>query len=359
MKSFKEALAREPDASSVHYQLAMAYRGLGDLAHMQQQLQARGDVEPAIQDPLLNEVNALKQGMSGLMQRGSRAMNEHHFAEAAVIYRQMVQLTPSDPIAYTYLGMALAAASERDEALKQFLHAFELDPRNPAVHYNIGVLLIQQQKEEQAIAHFQQALQLDPGMAAAHFQLANLFMRNKRDAEAEREYGAVVSLETQNGFARLMQAMAAVHAGSFARARTLLDRAALALPGDADIANALARVLAAAPDPAVRDPDRALRIVETLVSNRQGDPLEVGITLAMALAAAGRFQEAAKYQQAIIAQLEASRQFDLARLLRQNLARYQQDEACRDPWTSDDPIFTPVPDTAQLVMEPEKLTAGP
>ena len=40
-----------------------------------------------------------------------------------------------------------------------------------------------------------------------------------------------------------MQAMAALHAGSYARARTLLEDAAAALSRDPDIADALARVL--------------------------------------------------------------------------------------------------------------------
>ena len=356
---FTQALAREPQASSIHYQLAMAYRGLGDLAHMQEQLQARGNVEPVIHDALLDEINVLKQGKFGLLERGNMAMSEGRFADAANTYREMVSLDPSNPITYKYLGLALARSGKGDEALKQYAHSLELDPNNATVHYNIGVLLIEARKEDQAIAHFQQAVGLDPGFLAAHFQLANLLMREKQDADAEREYGIVISLEPQNAFAHLMQAMATVHAGSYARARRLLEDAAQACPGDADIANALARLLAAAPDPAVRDQSRGLRIVETLVHNQQGDPFEVGISFAMALAAAGRFQEAAGYQEAIIKQLEASRQYDLARPLRQDLTLYQQGKTCRAPWASDDPIFTPSPSKAQLLTETKTMDTNP
>ncbi len=359
LKYFTQALAREPQASSIHYQLAMAYRGLGDLAHMQEQLQARGNAEPYIQDPLLDEIDVLKQGKVCLLERGNAALRENRFAEAVAAFRQMVGLDPSNPITYKYLGLALARSGKTDEALKQYAHSLGLDPNNATVHYNIGVLLIEAKKEEQAVAHFQQAIRLDPGLVAAHFQLANLLMRKTQDADAEREYGIVVSLEPQNAFARLMQAMAAVHSGSYARARKLLEDAAEAFPADADIANALARLLAAAPDPAVRDQSRALRIVETLVNNQQGDALEVGITLAMALAAVGRFQEAAAYQEAIIKQLEASRQYDLARPLRQDLGRYQQGKTCRAPWASDDPVFTPVPSEVQLSMEAKTMDTRP
>lgn len=359
LKYFNQALAREPQASSIHYQLAMTYRGLGDLAHMQEQLQARGNVEPAIQDTLLDEINVLKQGKFGLLERGNTAMREGRFSDAVDAYRQMVRLDPADPVSYKFLGVALARSGQPDEALKQYARALQLDPKNATVHYNTGILLIEAGKEEQAIAHFQQALQLDPGLVAAHFQLANLLMRKGKDADAEREYGVVVSLEPQNGFARLMQAMAAIHAGAYDRARKLLEESYAAFPGDTTIANALARLLAAAPDPAVRDQDRALRMVEALVRDQQGDPLEIGITLAMALAAAGHFQQAAGYQQAIINQLEDSREYDIARRLRPDLARYRDGKACGTPWASDDPVFTPVPGTAQLSTETRTRDAHP
>ena len=359
VKDFTEALAREPKASSVHYQLALAFRGLGDMAHAQEQLQARGETEPDIQDPLLDRISLLKQGRLSLVQRGGAAMRENRFADAVSAYEQLVRLDASDPLAFEYLGVALARQGKRDEALKQYAQALQLDPSSASAHYDIAILLLQERREEEAIVHFRQAVQLDPGHVMAHFQLANLLMRRGKDAGAEREYESVVSLDPRNGFARLMQAMAAVHAGSYARARTLLEDAAAALPGDPDIADALARVLAAAPDAAVRAPGRSLRIVETLVRNQQGNPLEEGITLAMALAAVGQFQKAAAYQQALIEQLEASHQDALARSLRQNLIRYQQGKTCQAPWAGADPIFTPVPGKVELSSGVDSTDALP
>jgi protein O-mannosyl-transferase len=359
LKYFQAALAREPQASSIRYQLAMTYRGLGDLHQMQENLEARGDREPTIEDPLLDDIGVLKQGKVGLLERGSAAIHEKRFADAIASYRQMIGLYPSDPIAHMYLGVALAKAGKTREALEQYAQAEQLAPNNAPVQYNMGILLIDTGKEEQAIAHFREASRLDPGLAASHFQLANLLMRDKKDAEAEREYGIAATLEPQNGFARLMQSMASVHSGAYAHARSLLEDASLALPRDPDIANALARLLAAAPDPAVRDPRRALAIIESLVGSEQGDGFEEGLTLAMALAAAGRFQEAADTQRAIIHQLEESRKFDLARVLRQNLELYEHQKPCRKPWASDDPIFTPVPSKLEMPVEMTTMTAHP
>jgi tetratricopeptide (TPR) repeat protein len=359
VKYFTKALALEPKASSIHYQLAMAFRGLGDVQKMQEQLQARGEIEPVIQDPLVDEIDILKQGKVGLLERGSAAMRENRYADAVTTYRQMVRLYPSDPIAYKYLGMALARSGKISEAFEQYAHSLQLDPNNAAVQYEMGSLLIQTGKEDMAVAHFREAIGLDAGLTSAHFQLANLLMRRGKDDEAGREYGIVISLEPQNGFARLMRAMAAIHLGAYAEARSYLEEAGAALPQDADIANALARVLAAAPDAAVRDENRALRIVETLVKNERGDEFEVGVTLGMALAGVGRFTEAAAYQRAMIQGLEGSGRTDLAQRLRKNLALYENRQPCRAPWANDDPIFTPVPSKAPFAAETKTMSAHP
>jgi len=145
-----------------------------------------------------------------------------------------------------------------------------------------------------------------------------------------------------------MQAMAAIHSGAYGQAKEKLEDARAALPKDPEIANALARLLAAAPDAPVRDEKRALNIIGDLVQHQQGDPLDEGITLAMALASVGQFKQAAAYQEAIIQQLEGSHRPDLARPLRKNLLLYQQGKPCRVPWSNDDPIFTPVPSKAEL-----------
>jgi tetratricopeptide (TPR) repeat protein len=356
---FSTALSREPQASSIHYQLAMTYRALGDLQQMQEHLQARGEGEPAIKDPLLDEIDAIKQGRVGLLERGSKALHENRFADAIAIYRQLVGLNPSDPIGYIYLAATLAESGQQKEAIEQYRHALQLDPHNATVHFNMGVLFTEAGDEDAAIGHFQEAIRADPDLIAAHFQIANLFMRRGKNGEAEREYGVVVSMEPQNGFARLMQAMAAVHANAYARARSLLEDASLALPRDTDIGNALARILAAAPDPAVRDATRALEIIEALVRSEPSPDFEKQVTLQMALAGVGRFAEAASGQRAMILELERTGRPDVARLLRQNLVRYQHDEPCRTPWASNDPIFTPVPAKVRRPTQTRTMTARP
>lgn len=348
LKYFQQGLAKEPQASSFYYQLAMAYRGLGNEDQMQKALQARGDTDPTVKDPLLDEIKLLKQGKTGLLERAGKAMHEGRFLDACAAYREMIRLDPNDAIAYRYLGVALAKSGNFIGALQNYDHALQLDPNSAAIHYSMGILLIQTGKEEAAIEHFREASRIDPGLVATHLQLASLLMRKGKDEEASREYANVAALDPQNRFARLMESMALIHAGFYEKGCKVLEEASVAFPNDADIANALARLLAAAPDPVVREESRSLGIVERLMRNQQGDAFEVGVTYAMALAAVGRFKEAAFYQQAIIQQLESSSEFTLARQLRENLALYAHQKPCTRPWAPDDPIFHPVPGKLEL-----------
>jgi hypothetical protein len=95
------------------------------------------------------------------------------------------------------------------------------------------------------------------------------------------------------------------------------------------------------------------------VQSQQGDSLEEGITLAMALAATGRFQETAAIQRAIIHEVQKSQETDLVRLLGQNLDLYEREMPCRRPWASEDPIFTPVPNKSHLSFELKTMPAAP
>jgi tetratricopeptide (TPR) repeat protein len=220
------------------------------------------------------------------------------------------------------------------------------------VHYNLGVVLAALGSEADAIEHFQAAVRSDPQLIRAHFQLANLLMRKGRYREAAPEYAAVIGMEPRNGFARLMEAMALVRVKAYAQARAKLEQGLVVLPDDADLATALARLLAACPDPSVRDGPRALQLIQQVMkSQKKSFDLEQGQTMAMALAATDHFQEAVQIQGYMVAELEHAQRFDLARLLRANLTLYEDHQPCLTPWTEDDPVFSPVPGKMGILSE--------
>jgi len=66
-------------------------------------------------------------------------------------------------------------------------------------------------------------------------------------------------------------------------------------------------------------------------------------TLAMAFSETRQFEKAIEVQQGMIQEVSRSGRKDLVALLQENLSRYQQGQACRQPWRDDDPVFSPVP----------------
>ena len=355
---FNRALVIQPQASSIHYQSAMAYRGLHDVAHAQDHLLKQGPKEPDSPDPLIDQLEQLKKGEGALWIRGTRAMNTGHISEAIEDFRQMVDTSPKDPTARMYLGMALARAGDQKGAVEQYLQALEIAPANPGIHYNFGLVLAEGGSEQQAIEHFRAAVKSNPQLTKAHFQLANLLMRRGDYRDAVPEYTSVITMEPRNGFARLMEAMALVRLNRYSQAKAKLEQAVAVSSDDEDLTAALARLLASCPDRSVRDGARALGLIQRVIQNKKSFDLDQGQTLAMALAGVGQFQRAAQLQGSMIAELEHAHRTDLAALLRPNMALYEHEQPCLTPWRDDDPIFSPVPGKLENTEELQPVAMG-
>ena len=112
--------------------------------------------------------------------------------------------------------------------------------------------------------------------------------------------------------------------------RQLLERGLAELPESSRLAAALARLLAACPDPLLRDGEQATRLALQLVAAEKS--LENAETLAMALAESGRLEQAIEWQREVIRQAEAALAGpdSLARLQAQ-LERYEQGLSCCAP----------------------------
>jgi hypothetical protein len=107
-------------------------------------------------------------------------------------------------------------------------------------------------------------------------------------------------------------------------------------PDRPEFVNALARLYAAAPQPNVRNGARAIVLAQELVRRRP--TVLTRETMAMALAEAGRYEEAARWQRETIDMAERAGQRDVTRTLADDLRRYEQRQPCRIPWR-EDPVW--------------------
>jgi len=273
----------------------MAYRGEGNLEKAQEELGQHGPAAPELTDRYLGEVQEIRVGKADLWTKASQQMAANNLSEAIASYRKLIESNGQDATARTYLGTALARAGKTQEAVQQFTEALRISPNNAETHYCLGVVLAILGNDEQAIVHFRATIERDPQFPEVHFQLANVLMRTRRYDEAASEYKRAVESDSRNTFAAVMQAMALVRLERYKEARSVLEQAHAAAPSNFDVNNALARLLAAAPDSSIRDGQRALELMQQVIKSEGSLDSEQAETAAMALAEAGQFEKAAAF----------------------------------------------------------------
>jgi tetratricopeptide (TPR) repeat protein len=339
VKYLERALTLVPQATRVHYPLALAYRGLGDRGQAEEHLRLRGEVEPVPVDPLLREVSGLLQNAAAFETRGSQLLGARQWAEAAENLKKAVELTPDNAFTRLNLGTALYMQDDVDGALQQYREAIRLSPRLARAHFAIGVLMESRGQDDEAIKAYEAAVASDPAYTEPRFSLANALRRTGRVQESLSEYAEVMRLDATVSQASFGYAMGLVRLGRYQEASARLESAIKTFPDQPGFAHAQARLLAAAPDDRVRNGARALSIMNELLKAQQ--TLAMGETMAMAFAEVGRFDEAVRWQRDVIRAASESKRDDLVRKLTANLRLYESGKPCRTPWTEDDPVHRP------------------
>jgi tetratricopeptide (TPR) repeat protein len=200
--------------------------------------------------------------------------------------------------------------------------------------YSLGVLLQADGKHAEAADRFTIALRSRPGYTEARLRLAVSLRKSGRAKESLTQYERVLATSPDLTEARFGLAIAYVQLGRYREARDRLSEATKAYPNEQVYAHGLARLLAAAPDDQVRDGQRAMSLVDDLL--KQGRTLDLGATMAMALAEMGQYARAAALQRDLIAAAQKAGLPDMTRRLNANLVHYERSEPCRTPWAPDE-----------------------
>lgn len=296
----EQALALDQQASIIHHPLAMAYRGLGEPRKAEAHLQQRGSTRVVFPpDPLMHELEELLATVPAYEIRGAKALDRGEWAAAAAYFRKGV----------------------------------ELAPQNPSIRYRLGTALLMAGDALGALEHFEEAVKYDPGHVEARLKLAEVLRRSGRPKESLAHYEQVVKMHPRVAEARFGYAMALVGLRRYREARDRLAEGTQAYPDQPLFAEALARLLAAAPDDRVRDGRRALALTQELLKRQQSS--DVGETLAMTLAELGQYEEAAALQRELMEAVKQAGRDDLLQVMAENLMRYESRKPCRTPWRDD------------------------
>ncbi len=365
IRFFTATLAEQPEATATYHPLALAYRESGDLAQAKAALAKAGSERVSFSDPLVRSLAQLARGARVHQLLGDRARARGLLEVAIELYRKSLLIDPENGLVHYNLGTVLAQLGADGEALDHFSAAVRWDPQLKNAHFNLALGLREQGDLPGAVEHLNQALTIDPGDDEARLELAltlaqggqeqraqdqlkalaerrpqdlrvalelaTSFGRSGQFAAAAEHFQRVLAMDRENEAAHQGLAVALILSSQPAAAVEALHTGLETLPHSMELADVLARLLATCPDPTVRDSTRALEIADALFQAARRP--RFGETVAMALAASGRFSEAIPWQERLLQEAtQASLPDPFLRRLRANLARYQAGQLALPPF---------------------------
>jgi len=265
-----------------------------------------------------NHVRARFVRSAALMNLGTSA----HLEKAIVDLEAVVESVPDDAEYSERLAIAYGLAGRTEAAAERYRTTLTLQPSNEIqlrCHRALARHYQQNKQLERAVEQLERAVELAPDDSDLGYWLGSVMGLGGEYQRAADQMQRVIQLDPYHADARLGQVVSLILDGH--QPLEELEAALKVMPDHGMLRVILARILAASPQPELRDGSRALRIAEELVAE-DASALHRE-TYAMALAQVGRFEKAAQVQREL---------GDRERVL-ENLNRYERGEPCCEQYS--------------------------
>ena len=228
---------------------------------------------------------------------------EGNYAAALVHYRDALEISPKRADVHNNLANLYADMGKTNEALAEYTEAVRLNPYAPLAYANYGTLLAQMGHYQKAMQEYAEAAKLDPNDSRPHYLMGKMLLMQGRSAEAVGHFRDALRLDPNNVSAIIY----------------------------------LARVLASAQNPLVRNGTEAVALAQRANALTGGEQPFVLDTLAMAYAEAGQFNEAQETLRAAIALATTIGDTNAISIMQQRLQLYQSGRPYREATTNATP----------------------
>jgi tetratricopeptide (TPR) repeat protein len=338
----ERSLEADPSPSGVRYQLAQAYRALGDQERAREYLASFDAGSPPAQDPLIAELEAATGRALPAFQEAMHATRRGDYKLAVQRFADGLAVDPDNPAARVSYARTLYLTGAKPEAERELSKALDQDPAQGLASFLIGVLKQAAGEHEAAEGAYRRTLEMDPGHPGAAFYLANLELSTGRFPDAAARYRTVLESRDAAGPAYLLELIASSRSGTAEREiLARLEERVAQRPDDSQLRYALARLLAAAEDPGLRDPERALALARELIRKQPIPPFQRA--LAMSLMATGQGNEAVAILQPVVAYAAWSVPPGELGLLMDELDGYREGRMPDAAWPDGDGLLAPPP----------------
>ena len=238
----ERALGADPRALSLHYPLAMSYRGLGDQARADAHLERQSSGEPTMSDPLMDVFRTLLENPLSYEVQGVEAFTNGQWARAEAAFRAGLELEPDNPALRNRLATTLVVAGDTVDAEAEFEETLRRAPTYAPAHFGLGLLLDLTGRRLAAIERFSAAVQYQPDYVEARLGLADALRVTGRTELSVPHYQRVVELDPRVAEAWVGGGDALIKLGRYEEARDWLREAGAIHPERPEIAGLLESV---------------------------------------------------------------------------------------------------------------------
>jgi len=213
------------------------------------------------------------------------------YNDAIKHFAMVPSLDTKYPDARYGMGLALMAANRPNEAIACFNDVLRQNGDSAEAHYNLGIALGKQKKYDEAIEHLAKVLQLNPMYPEAHNKIGFALQLAGRPDEAIKYLNEGLKINKgQETYANLGSAY--IQAGKYDLAIANLTKAIELKPDNIEVLNKLAWLFGAVDNTSIHNAQKAIEFAQQGCElTGYKDPMLLD-TLAVAYAAAGRFDEA-------------------------------------------------------------------
>jgi len=244
IKSYEDALSRDPDHAPSHYRLGRILFNLGKVQEASDHLRAAVKADPKLADAhlalgfLLERIGHGPEARNSFrtaarlrpkdatfrLTLGQALWRNKELAAGTAELRAATRLQPSNPNGWTQLGLILIDAKDLAGARQALKTAIKLEPNAAMAWQGMGVLERQAQHLDEAEAAFRRATRFMPADGALAGQLCDtLASRVPPAPDALAECQSALAIYQGNAATHLHVARLRVEAGDCAGARPELE----------------------------------------------------------------------------------------------------------------------------------------
>ena len=307
VEHYSRALALAPEATQIHYPLALSLRAVGETEQAKQHLKLYSRRELVIEDRLVETLQAFRNAANRHFVSAMTAVLKQDYARAVTEFEAGLEHEPYNTDSRISYARALYLAGDRDQARSQLEQIVETTPAESLALFLLALINDETKDSEQATQLYQRVIALDPNHVGANFFLGNHLLKSGDYENAVERYAIVIQQDEKNVPARVFKLVSMLGLGApdkdlLATAEEIAARA----PNFLAITRIQILILALSQDTEVRDGYRAQQLAEQM---QKDHPHPVNLELqAITTASAGNFSLATKQMQEAIAQEKRHRE---------------------------------------------------